>query len=507
MALPEPGQLFVGKYTIVENIGSGGFAEVYKATDPSGRPVAIKLLVPLQAEWAQNDPIMERFEREGELLGRLKNEHTVTMLDMGRTEDQSPYIVFEYVDGSDLAEIIETRGTLPPDRVVQILRQVCLALGEAHDLGVMHRDIKPANIMVYQHMGVSGLVKLLDFGIAKPTEGMGASQNLTSAGMVLGTPRYMAPEQFTGARAAPTSDIYSLGLVAYEALTGDMAVDAETTTGIFRQQLSPEEFTIPRGAGIPPGLRHVITKMTRKMRAERYQTVREVIADLDNLDRVQAPQKSRVENKKQTTLIAIGVGLILAIIVALAVVMKLAVPTDYEQREGFSGPRPTPEKVAHLQTKTAEPKPIADEPAKPAADPPKHGSDTIAVKPLDKQKPAAPVKPAEPKMQIVYDDDGNALPPPDDDIEPLIAGSAASAKSAATQAFMMGDFERVIAICKPYADELTFCARWLADAYRSLGKNDHACYWFEVVDEEKTGLNCPYEKRRRQDEMNERVQR
>ncbi len=497
MALPEPGQKFEGKYSVVGHIGSGGFAEVYKATDPTGRPVAIKVLVPLHAEWAQNDPIVERFEREGKLLGQLTNEHTVNMLEMGRTSDGvSPYIVFEYIDGADLAQVVEQQGPMPVDRVVQILQQVCSALGEAHDLGVMHRDIKPANIMVYEHMGVAGLVKLLDFGIAKPTDGMGTSKNdLTSAGMVLGTPRYMAPEQFTGARAAPPSDIYSLGLVAYELVTGKMAVDAPSTTGIFRQQLSPEEFKIPRSVNISPGLRSVILKMTRKTRGDRYQTVHEVLADLRNLDRVQPPAASRQDTKK-IGLLAVGIMAIIVGATGLAGLVSF-LRSDANARPTYEAPV-----IAQVPPPTPRPR---------AVDPPDEVAQEVVEKPQvepaqvepdvnEAPKPVAgePDKAVAPAAVIL---DVHRDGPPPDDIVPLELESAAAAKNIATRALTMGDWERVIAACKPYGAELTFCARWLADAYRSRGNIDQACYWFEVVSAEKTGLNCPYEERRRDKRM------
>lgn len=511
MALPEPGQQFEGKYLVNEHIGSGGFAEVYKATGPDGRPVAIKILVPLHAEWAQNDPIVERFEREGRLLGQLRNEHTVTMIEMGRTADGvSPYIVFEFVDGADLAEVLETQGPLPADRVIRILQQVCAALGEAHQLGVMHRDIKPANIMIYNHMGIQGLVKLLDFGIAKPTEGISAQKDLTSAGMVLGTPRYMAPEQFTGARAAPTSDIYSLGLVAYELVTGAMAVDAPTTTGIFRQQLSPEEFKIPRSAPIPSGLRTVIMKMTRKTRAERYQTVDEVLHDLMNLDRVQAPPVPRKVVKSRAMMAGAAV---LALVAATGLAGLASTLMSAGADEGFAGRDPVaevrPEGVPPVEPVEPEPEPEPDEPEpdepelvdKPAV----KKTAQIGIKIPDGKPTKPPTRPTT-TISIPSDSEGNPVPPPEDDIEPMALESAAAAKSIATQALTMGDWEKVIAACKPWADELTFCARWLADAYRSRGNIDQACYWFQVVGAEKTGLHCPYEEALKEAKMNARLQ-
>lgn len=480
MTLPLPGQTFEGRYLVEEHIGSGGFAEVFKARGADGRLVAIKVLVPLHAEWAQNDPILERFEREGRLLGQLRNEHTVRMIEMGRTSDGvSPFIVFEYVDGEDLAVLIEQRGAMSSNQVLRILEQVCSALGEAHRLGVMHRDIKPANIMVYEHMGMTGLVKLLDFGIAKPTHGLdNGSNDLTSAGMVLGTPRYMAPEQFTGARAAPTSDIYSLGLVAFELVTGNLAIDATTTTGIFRQQLSPEEFKIPKSANIPSGLRAIIEKMTRKKRAERYQTVDEVLVDLRALAQAPAPQPERSINASHRKLLVV-LGVLVALIILVASIL-------------ITTPPPLPDTHGTV----AEAPPVVEDPDRPHyLDLPPARDPKPEVVPEVVAKPAAPTRPpVVDEILIPLDESGNRVPPPPDDIKPLKLSSAAAAKNVAARAITMGDWDRVIAACKPYGEELTFCARWLADAYRSRGDVEQACYWFQTVKAEKTGLNCPYER-------------
>jgi len=285
---PTPGEEFEGKYRIESVLGSGGFARVYKAWE-SGleRPVALKILRPPSLEGHTADErdrylmtVISRFEREGHLLSKLKSPHTVTVYSFGKSIDGLLYMALEYIDGLSLAQIREDGCPLPPERVVKILSQVLLSLKEAHAMGMLHRDLKPANIMVFDHLGETDQVKLLDFGIAK-TFGDTNRKDLTSDGTLIGTPRYMAPEQIQGdGVAAPSSDIYSLGLVAYELLTGERAIKTDNSLQIIGQQMGPISFTVPSDLGLPPMLRGVINRMIDKNLSRRYQTVSEVLQDL-----------------------------------------------------------------------------------------------------------------------------------------------------------------------------------------------------------------------------------
>ena len=279
MQLPLPGEVFEGKYKIHEVIGRGGFATVYRATDSEvGRDVALKILSPRDGGYPET--VVARFLREARLLAGLQDPHTITMFDFGRTDGGLLFMVFEYVSGLDLAELIKRRGALPAKQVHHILKQVLYALREAHGAGVFHRDIKPPNLLIYAYMGDESCVKLLDFGVAKPVDAdLGGPANLTKKGALVGTPRYMAPEQIFGHELSASADLYSLGLVAYEMLTGRPAMDARTNKDRVRQQLSDTPTVVPEDVGTP-ALRSVINRMALKEPAARYQSADEALVAL-----------------------------------------------------------------------------------------------------------------------------------------------------------------------------------------------------------------------------------
>lgn len=208
----------LGQYHLRRQIGSGGMGEVYLAEHQLlKRPCALKLIRP----GSVGDPrAIARFEREVRLTATLSHPNTVEIYDYGRTQDGTYYYVMEYLPGLSLAGLVETFGPLPPGRVVYLLRQVCLALSEAHAAGLIHRDIKPSNIFASRRGGTDDIAKLLDFGLVLARSGPESLQ-LSGEGQVLGTPLFMSPEQATGGvELDGRSDIYSLGAVAYYLLTG-----------------------------------------------------------------------------------------------------------------------------------------------------------------------------------------------------------------------------------------------------------------------------------------------
>lgn len=285
--LPEPGDIFEERYRIDSLLGAGGFAHVYLATQQDlGRQVAIKVIKKLATEREGDQTAIERFRREAKLIARLRDPHTISLHDFGETDAGQPYMVTEYVAGESLDETLRREHVLAPARVVAILRQVLSSLEEAHEMGVLHRDIKPANILIYEHLRKKDQVKVLDFGIAKPMgqeDGLTKS-DLTQAGFIVGTPRYMAPEYLKGEQVTPAADIYSLGLLGYELLVGKKAIEGETSMTIIAKQVSPDKVELPPALKVPRKLRQVIERMVAKGLDERFASAEQVLVALEDWD-------------------------------------------------------------------------------------------------------------------------------------------------------------------------------------------------------------------------------
>ena len=222
----------MGSYRLGDLLGRGGMGEVYRATHTMlARPAAVKLIRPEALGAGDSDAAqlaVKRFTREAEAAANLRSPHTVEVYDFGVTEDSTLYYVMEMLEGMDLETLIKQYGALPPGRCIYLLRQACESLEEAHAAGLVHRDIKPANI----HVGRLGIrydfVKVLDFGLVKPVKKMSAEDSLaTAAGLVLGTPAYMAPELTFGEDVDARADIYALGCVAYFLLTGRLVFESD----------------------------------------------------------------------------------------------------------------------------------------------------------------------------------------------------------------------------------------------------------------------------------------
>ena len=279
-------------------LGSGGFSRVYRATQLDlDRQVAIKILQPpvhitsVNAAEERNEKLrslMSRFEREARMVSKLKCPHTITMYDYGQTEDGQLFMSLEFVDGLTLTDLLTQEGALSPDRVSKIMRQVLMSLYEAHQYGMLHRDIKPQNIMVYEHFGMTDQVKLLDFGIVKliGSEAQKDFTDLTSDDTLVGTPRYMSPEYIRGEDIIEASDIYSLGLVMYELLVGEQAIQANSSIQIIGKQLERESFYLPQNLGhLDPALRAIINGMVEKNTSKRYSNTKQIIEDLEARER------------------------------------------------------------------------------------------------------------------------------------------------------------------------------------------------------------------------------
>ncbi len=279
------GDVFVGRYKIEEMVGTGGFSQVFRASNEGGQTVAVKVLLPQEKDGKRSypDSLVERFVREARLLERLRDPFTIDLYDHGRAPAGHLYMVFEYLQGRELFDIIKNEGQQPHERVAHVLRQTLRGLQSAHALGILHRDIKPNNIMLVREPDGKERVKVLDFGIAKMygEAADAAGNNLTAAGVLVGTPRYMSPEQLRAGQLGPASDIYSLGIVAIEMLTGRKAIRGKDRIDIIQKQLSPTKFEIPPEISCPADLRNVILRMVEKNVHARYQSAAQVLRELD----------------------------------------------------------------------------------------------------------------------------------------------------------------------------------------------------------------------------------
>ncbi|MCS7312731.1 MAG: serine/threonine protein kinase [Acidobacteria bacterium] len=262
----------IGKYVIRRLLGQGGMGRVYHAYDPLiGRDVAIKVMLP---EMAQNPDLKERFIREAQAAGHLRHPNIVTIHDLGE-EAGVPYIVMEYLEGEDLDDLIRRRAPLSVLEKLDIIRQVCDALGYAHARGIVHRDIKPANIRLLE----GRVPKVMDFGIAKV-----GTTHLTQTGLTVGTPHYMAPEQIRGERDRidGRTDIFALGAVLYELLFYRRPFEGDHPLTVFYKILSPEPADIPDVPALPynPDIRSVLARALAKDPEERYPSAYDMEQDL-----------------------------------------------------------------------------------------------------------------------------------------------------------------------------------------------------------------------------------
>ena len=229
-AEPDPllGKLIASRYLITEKIAQGGMGAVYKAIQTKiDRACAVKLLTPSTAD---SHAAIARFNREAQLASKIDSPHAVTIYDFGESEG-ALYLAMEFIDGISLTRLLRHAGPLEPARAANIVRQTAEALTAAHVLGIVHRDLKPDNIMVTHKTAEADYVKVLDFGIAKAVAD-DTAENLTQTGFVLGTPVYMSPEQLSGEKLDPSSDVYSLAIIAYEMLTGRLPFEGENAQAI-----------------------------------------------------------------------------------------------------------------------------------------------------------------------------------------------------------------------------------------------------------------------------------
>jgi serine/threonine protein kinase len=257
------GTVLSEQYRVEAWLGGGGYGDVYRAHAVRlDRPVALKVMRHRSAEGA-----LARFLREAQIAKRLEHPNTVHLLDYGGMDEGTPFLVWELLRGETLAARLERSGPMNPMAVVRLASQVLCSLEEAHGAGIVHRDIKPSNLMLCDFAGERDFVKVLDFGVAKDVSS--TQEDLTGEGEVLGTPRYMAPEQVLGRAVVPATDLYALGLVMAEALTGKAVVEASSKTQAVGLQAMDADLAIdPRVLSGPLG--NVVRQATRKRMGARF---------------------------------------------------------------------------------------------------------------------------------------------------------------------------------------------------------------------------------------------
>ena len=268
-------KLLAGRYELIEKIGEGGMAVVYKGKDRLlNRYVAIKILRP---EYTKDEQFIESFKRESQASARLSHPNIVGVYDVGK-EGNIHFIVMELIDGKVLSEVIKEKGRIEYKEAISIIRQVASALSLAHKNQIIHRDIKPHNILITS----TGVAKLADFGIAKAVS---AATIVGGSSKIMGSVHYFSPEQARGAYVDERSDIYSLGVVLYEMLTGHVPFDGDNPVSIalmhINDPIPPLTKEVP---AIPPQLEKIVNKATEKYQSNRYKDVDEMIRDLDDIE-------------------------------------------------------------------------------------------------------------------------------------------------------------------------------------------------------------------------------
>jgi serine/threonine-protein kinase len=346
---PMLGQLIGGRYRVTGVLGEGGMGIVYVGEQQMGSTVRKVAIKTLHQHLSKDTSVLARFHRECGTVAQLEHPNTIKFYDFGATEDGTLYIAMEFVEGKPLSTIIESSGALPPDRVVHIMRQVAGALDEAHEQQIIHRDLKPENIILGKRAGESDFVKVLDFGIAARTESADRAkeQKLTQQGMVLGTPPYMSPEQFTGKALDRRSDIYSLGVMAYEMLTGQLPFEADTPWQWATEHMTaqPRPFdAVATGGSIPPSMREAIMKALAKDPDKRQATARQFFEELTEGARITVDAGASAGGGSTAT-------------AAMAAAPDFAAP-NYSA-PNYSAPRPAGTPPGHV---VAAPQPFAPAP-------------------------------------------------------------------------------------------------------------------------------------------------
>lgn len=287
----ETGSTFAGRYQVIEELGKGGMGSIYKVFDKKiNEKIALKLI---NMETPSDEKSIERFSNELKLARKVSHRNICRMYDLGEAQG-THYLTMEFVPGEDLKNSIARMGPLTPARAISIAKQLCKGLAEAHKTGVIHRDLKPQNIMIDSQ----GNARIMDFGIARTMKGEG----LTADGMIIGTPEYMSPEQVEGKEVDPRTDIYSLGAILFEMLTGRVPFTGKSPISIaFKHKTEKPKDPRMYNDQIPVELSRLVLKCMEKDKAKRYQNIGELLAALESIEEDLPTTEQILPKKKPTT--------------------------------------------------------------------------------------------------------------------------------------------------------------------------------------------------------------
>lgn len=310
------GKIFDEKYKIDRLIAKGGMGRVYLATQyPLERPVAIKIL---KKEFQSSDPqFVRRFFLEASIAAQLSHPHTITVFDYGEAESGELYIAMEYLRGRSLSKVLKQDGAFPAVRSIKLATQICRALREAHNMGIIHRDLKPGNVFLLDDgEDEGGYAKVLDFGLVKlftpensEEQNLGmldeGDDELTRTGTLLGSPKYMSPEQIKGKRLDPRTDIYSFGIILYQMITGTAPFSGATGVDVIYKHINhpvPPVHSMNADADCPPELEDVVMKCLEKQRDDRYASLDELLVALKEVMRLLTGQTVGLESVAELSL-------------------------------------------------------------------------------------------------------------------------------------------------------------------------------------------------------------